>query len=131
MLDGVVSAWLRLPIWGRWVTGVAALFAASSVGPAIREGDPLAFVENFLALTFHYGIVIGAFVCAIWGGVKIAERTQTNWVGWATGLAIFVAFVMVMGTFQRLPGIGWRMKAMSNSDCYVDWDGRSNPTVCD
>ncbi|MBD9558444.1 hypothetical protein [Ensifer sp. ENS03] len=131
MIDNLVSAWLRLPVWGRWLTGVATVFAVSSIGPAIRERDILAFIENFLALTFHYGIVIAGFVCSIWGGLKVAERSERNWLGWLAGLLIFIAFAMVLGTFQRLPGIGWRMEAMGNSDCYIDWDGRSNPTVCD
>ncbi|MDQ0420971.1 hypothetical protein J2045_001998 [Peteryoungia aggregata LMG 23059] len=123
--------WMGLPTWAKWVTGISAVFALSSIGPAIRERDPLAFVENFLALTFHYGLIIGSFATAIWGGVKIAEATRRNWAGWVSGIAIFVAFAFVSLTFQRLPGIGSRMKGFSNSDCHIEWDGRSNPTVCD
>lgn len=131
MLEKITGWWWGLPTWGKWVSAVCGVFAVSSIGPAFREGDALAFVENFLALIFHYGIIIGSFTLAIWAGVRAAEHYGRNWTGWLIGLCIMVFSAMALTTFERLPGVGWRMKAMSNSDCYVDWDGRSNPTVCD
>ncbi|MBE1506519.1 hypothetical protein [Rhizobium viscosum] len=131
MLDSCISAWLRLPVWGRFATAIFGLFAISSIGPAIHERSPVAFIESFLALTFHWALVLGSFASAIWGGVKVAEKLARNWIGWVVGTAIFITFGFVYVIFEQLPGIGWRMESVRNSNCYVDWDGRTNPTVCD
>lgn len=131
MIRHMQNWWLGLPTWAKWVTGVSGVFAFYSIGPAISERDPLAFFENFLALAFHYGIIIGSFVAAIWGGMKIAGISRRGWLGWVVGVAIFIAFAFASVGLQHLPGIGWRMQELSNSDCHIEWDGRSNPTVCD
>ncbi len=123
--------WWNLPTWGKWTTAICGIFALSSLGPAFHEGDPLAFIENFLALIFRYGTMFGSFAVAVWSGIRIAEHTGRSWLGWVVGICVIALSATVMGTFERLPGIGGRMKAMSNSDCYTDWDGRTNPTVCD
>lgn len=131
MFEQIKDWWWGLPTWGKWVTAICGVFAVSSIGPAFQEGDPVVFIENFLALTFRYGIMFGSFALAIWAGIRVAQHYGRSWAGWLVGICIMIMSVTVMGTFERLPGIGWRMKAMSNSDCYTDWDGRSNPVVCE
>jgi hypothetical protein len=62
MLDYVVSRWDRLPTWGKWVCGIAGVFAIASVGSAIDEWHFFsALIGNFIALTLHSGLVIGSF----------------------------------------------------------------------
>jgi hypothetical protein len=65
--------------------------------------------------------------------MKIADRSDRAWLGWISGFIIFgVVSVGLESAFEGLPGVGWRLREMvSSSDCYVDWDGRSNPTVCE
>jgi hypothetical protein len=48
---------------------------------------------------------------------------EKRWIGCA--LACLVAGAVV---YQALPGSG---AFRTNADCFVDWDGRSNRTVCD
>lgn len=50
---------------------------------------------------------------------------------WKLGVAYFVAFLggaILWGLF----GTDHSVRAFNGDDsCYVDWDGRSNPVVCD
>lgn len=62
-----------------------------------------------------------ATVAALWVvGTRVGERYGTKWAI-ATIIAIFVASIFV----GMLLGIDF------DDRCYTDWDGRSNPTVCD
>ncbi len=132
-MDSIIATWERLPLWAKWVCGISGLFIVTSVWPALHERHFLSsFIEIFIANVLHWGLVIGSFADAIWGGLRVANMTGRGWLGWVAGLVIFgVIGVGIGASLRKLPGVGWRLDAMSNSDCYTDWDGRSNPTVCD
>lgn len=43
-----------------------------------------------------------------------------------------IAAAAVLATIaSQLPTYGWSSGSSGGGDCYTDWDGRSNPTVCD
>ena len=133
MIDTMVALWSRLPLWGKWASGIFALFFLNSIGPAFHERHFLpAFLGNFAALTLHWGLIALGFGGAVWLGMKIATKTGKTWLGWVTGLAFLMLIAgPITFFFQGLPGVGKRLSALSDTDCYVDWDGRTNPTVCD
>lgn len=133
MIDTMKTRWLRLPVWGKWISGLAALFLISSIGPALNERHFLpALFQNFVALSLHWGLIALAFGGAIWIGLKVAVRSGKNWLGWVIGLFIVIIVAgPVSGFFEGLPGVGEKLSALGNSDCYTEWDGRSNPVVCD
>ncbi|TNM65070.1 hypothetical protein [Aliirhizobium smilacinae] len=127
------ARWLRLPLWGKWVSGLAVVFLWSSIGPALNERHFLpALFQNFVALSLHWGLIALAFGGAIWAGLKVAAKTGKSWLGWVVGLVVVVVIAgPVTGLFEGLPGVGKRLSDLGNSDCYTEWDGRSNPVVCD
>lgn len=133
MFDMMKARWLRLPLWGKWVSGLAVVFLWSSIGPALNERHFLpALFQNFVALSLHWGLIALAFGSAIWAGLKVAAKTGKNWLGWVTGLFILIIVAgPVSGFFEGLPGVGKKLSALGSSDCYTEWDGRSNPVVCD
>lgn len=52
------------------------------------------------------------------------------WAGWNDSpkyalIALLAVILFAAGTFTTPKRIG------GGSDCYIDWDGRSNPEVCD
>jgi fructose-specific phosphotransferase system IIC component len=133
MIDIVMTRWMRLPLWGKWITSIVAVFFVSSISQSIDEHHFLqALFQNFFAITLHWGLIALAFGGAIWAGMKIADRTGNYWLGWAVGLVIVVVMAgPVNDFFESLPGVGKRLSALRDSDCYTEWDGRSNPMVCD
>lgn len=63
------------------------------------------------------GLVAGAIAVGTW-----FESRYINWIAVAVAAAgVILAFTI------GLP----KTKVASGDNCYTDWDGRSNPTVCD
>ena len=75
---------------------------------------------DVLALLVVIGAMwISAFLC--W--LRYSETSSKRWI--AATVACILAGIIVN---QSLPTTG---TFHANADCYIDWDGRSNPTVCD
>lgn len=121
------------PLWARWASAIGLIVALDAARMAWPERDFIAgFAAAFTAILFKWGAPICAIAAGVWTGVRAADRTNSTAVGWGIGI---VVCVVVGGTlFQvadQLPGVGWRLDAMMNDNCYTDWDGRANPVVCD
>jgi hypothetical protein len=55
------------------------------------------------------------FAAIIYGLTR--DKVTQKWGNWLAGAAVAVLMAMVISA--------------PDDGCYVDWDGRSNPTVCD
>ncbi|CAD7044677.1 hypothetical protein REJC140_03852 [Pseudorhizobium endolithicum] len=90
------------------------------------------FFEAFIAVILQWGGIAASFGGAFWAGTSVFRRTERHLLAWPAGILIFAAVAL---SFQEIgasiPGVGWRLEAMQDSSCYTDWDGRSNPTVCE
>lgn len=87
--------------------GVASLFLAQIVAYG-----PLSILPDVHLL---------ATVLVMWVvGTRVGERYGTKWA-FAGAAAVFFAFLVIRMSL----GIEF------DDRCYTDWDGRSNPTVCD
>ena len=131
MIQTAIDKWSAWPTWARWASGIGALVLIEAVMVASQERDFFAgLVEHSFALVLRYGVLAAAFGGGVWVGMQIGKRSR-QWIGWVAGVVVFfgISFVGYAVT-TSLPGVGWRITAMMNSDCYVDWDGRANPTVC-
>ncbi len=119
MFSSAADIWMRLPLWTNW--------------SAWGERDFIdGIAQTFVARVFYYGAMAASLAAGIWSGMATAARSGRNWHGWIVGVAIAVVIYGVIDRAgQALPGVDWRIKAMQNSDCYTDWDGRSNPVVCE
>lgn len=131
-MEGLFEAWLRWPLAARWISGIGALWFVSALLPALKSSRPAAaFGEYFVALGIHYGLMAGGAALGIWLGPKITERTGKIWLAWTVGVAIFLVGMLAQVPLGKFFGVSARLDEMFDSDCYVDWDGRSNPTVCE
>lgn len=131
MIQTAIDKWSALPVWAKWGTGIGAIVLIEAVGVASQERNFAAgLVEHTVALVLRYGLMALGFGGGIWLGAQVARRSKP-WLGWVAGAAFaFVVLGVGMNTITSIPGIGWRVTAMMGSDCYVDWDGRSNPRGC-
>ena len=131
MIQTAVDRWSAWPTWAKWASAIAAIGLLEAVGIASQERDFFAaLIQHTLAVVLRYGMLALAIGGGWWVGTKVAKRSKT-WLGWVAGIAFGLAVVWFgMDAIGALPGVGWRITAMNSSGCYVDWDGRSNPSTC-
>jgi MFS family permease len=132
MLTRWFDLWLKWPLSARWISGILVVWIVSALPQALRERRPAAaFGENLVALGIYYGFAAGSIALSIWVGPKIAERTGQSWLAWVAGIGMFVAAVFAQRPVGEFFGVSEQLEELANPECYTDWDGRSNPTVCD
>ncbi|WP_375598312.1 hypothetical protein [Devosia sp. Naph2] len=131
MIQIAIDKWSAWPTWAKWASGIGTVVLIEAVMVASGERNFFAgLVEHSVAVVLRYGMIALAFGGAYWVGTRIAKRSS-NWLGWVAGIVFCLAVIWFgMDIITSLPGVGWRVTAMMNSDCYTDWDGRSNPSVC-
>lgn len=132
MIQTAIDKWSTLPTWAKWTIGISVVVLIDAVSVARHERDFFAgLAEHSVAIVLRYGTLAITIAAGVWVGMQVAKRSKA-WLGWVAGIGAAVAVGLVtMSATAAIPGVGWRIEAMNNSDCYVDWDGRSNPTVCD
>jgi hypothetical protein len=132
MISRAIDTWSAWPVWAKWTSGIGAVVLIEAVSVASQERNFLAgLIEHAAALVLRYGTLALAVGGGIWIGMQIAKRSKT-WIGVVGGIGTFLVLGVVgLQIVTGIPGVGWRITAMSSGDCYVDWDGRSNPTVCE
>lgn len=132
MLARAFETWSRWPPAGRWISGISAFWIVSALLPAFKEQNPAAaFGENFVALGLYYGLMFGSIALGLWLGPIIIDRSGKHWMAWVVGLGLFFMGMVVQQPLGKFFGVSSQLDGLLNPDCYVDWDGRSNPTVCD
>ncbi len=131
MFQSAIDRWSAWPTWAKWASGIGGVVLIEAIGVASQERNfGAALIQHSFALVLRYGVLAAAISGGVWAGMQIGKRSR-QWVGWVAGIVLFFAIAFVGYDIARsIPGIGWRITAMMDSDCYVDWDGRSNPTVC-
>ena len=106
-----------------WSPGrvVLAVFGGAFVLDSFRavwgERRPVGgFFEEMIARVGHYGIVLGSFGLAAYGGVRVTEKFESKWLGFAAGLLLFFA-LGVGGTLLigKIPGVDWRYERLMDS----------------
>jgi len=117
-----VNWWDRFIGW--W--NVWKLFLAAIIGALVFEsaravwgnrrpvGD---FFEEFIARLTSLGLPVLIFGIAIYSGSMVYERTDSQALGWISGLAIFI----VVGSaaylaISQIPGVNWRFERLRESD---------------
>ena len=133
MFERAYSAWEAWPLWARMASGVMALFVADSVITAWGTRDFIGnLIEAFFAQILYWGGPLLSIAAGVLVGRWIQAKSRSAGVAWGSGIVTaFVLFGMIELGVREIPGVGWRIEAMRDSNCYTDWDGRSNPTVCD
>jgi len=133
MADWLVDRWNELPTWAKWTVGVGVILTLDAIRMAWGERRFVAaLAESFVANLLYWGLVAGGLAAAIWIGVRVAITSHKSWLGWVVGVVTYLGSgFILLPIFQQIPGVGWRFESLFSSDCYVDWDGRSNPTVCE
>lgn len=133
MLVFLFDRWSEWPAWARWTSGIGAIVLLDSVRAAWGERDFVAGVaETFAAYLLYYGGLAGALAAGAWIGSKIAKASSKDWLGWLIGIVtVAVLWLGLANITDHIPGVSWRMKAMGGGDCHAEWDGWSNPVVCD
>lgn len=128
----IFDAWLRWSLAARWTSGVAAVWVVSSLVPALHERHIAAsFGANFVALGLHYGLMVGSIAVSILLAPKISSATGKEWLPWVVGFLLFVLAAVVEAPLGKALGVSKQLDGINDSGCYTDWDGRSNPSVCE
>jgi len=131
-LGRIIEAWAQWPLSARWISGVGMFWTVSALYLAIGERNPAAaFGESFVALGLHYGLMFGPIALGIWLGPKITNHTGKSWIAWSVGIGLVMAGFFLRDLMGGYFGVSDKLDGLLNSGCYTDWDGRSNPTVCD
>lgn len=132
-MQAIGRVWWSLPTWGKWVAGIAAVVLIDAIGASIGERRFVAAVaENFAARILYYGTPLGGSALGALAGIRIHRHFQSDWMAWSGGVIVALGAIVALGIVTSdIPGVGWRIKQARDSGCYVDWDGRANPTVCD
>lgn len=130
MIQTAIDKWSAWPTWAKWTSGIGAVVLVEAVMVASGERDfAAALVQHIAALILRYGMIALAIGGGWWVGVKVAKRWKP-WIGWVAGIAFGLAVVWFgIDAIAAIPGVGDRVMAMGGG-CSVEWDGRSNPTVC-
>lgn len=133
MVDRLFSSWLNWPLWARWASVVGVLGALDAMRMAWPERDFLTgFAQSLVAIAFKYGAPVLSIAAGWWLGAKVARRSNVNWLGWVAGVSIAIGVAFTLYSLaESFPGVKWRLDAMDSDNCYTDWDGRTNPVVCD
>lgn len=130
-MDAIGRVWRPLPSWAKWVVGVAGVILLDAVTSSVGDRRFVASVaENFVAKILYYGVPLGSVALGVLAGMRIHTR-YSNSIAWIGGISVaFATSFVLFALTSDIPGVSWRLQRMQNSDCYVDWDGRSNSTVC-
>lgn len=113
MFDFVVDRFHRLPTWGKWTVAFTAFASATALGQAWGERRFVAgFAEALVAVVLYWGTMFVPLVAGIAGGMKVAERTRRDWLGWIVGVVIVLAGIMTGNLARDIPGVGWRIEKM-------------------
>ena len=99
--------------------GISVVFGLFWLGDQVRSEFGLAHGSNHLT----YVLVLALGVACFFGGISVVVKRAWNGpsrdrVGRALGVLLIGVGVVCL-------------RAASDPNCSVDWDGRSNPTVCD
>jgi len=121
------------PQWARWASAIAALIGFDAFFFSWGEDDfGSSFTASSAAILIYHARSIGSVAAGIYLGVKVASYFKKSWLGWIVGiLCTLTLFEAIDSLKYALPGVPERVRALQDSDCHTDWDGRSNPTVCD
>jgi hypothetical protein len=122
LIGDLMLSWLAIQWMKRPLVVLAGLFVIALAIDAIAmmwgERRPAAaFFEEFVAQLVHWGTALGSAGAGIWSGIKVFEKTRSNWLGWMSGIAVFVAIgcgVLILSS--RIPGVGWRIERMMDRD---------------
>ncbi|MGF7162362.1 hypothetical protein FHS85_004016 [Rhodoligotrophos appendicifer] len=125
--------WIENPSCIKAVTVISILFLFDAIRAAWGERHFVAGVaEALVASVLHYGLPLVAVGCGICVGLVIAGRFKTKWLHWIGGIiAALGVFAGLSSVTDNIEGVSWRMKELRDGRCYTDWDGRSNPTLCE
>ena len=132
MISRAIETWSGWPTWAKWASGIGAVvFIDAAIVASGERNFIAAFAEQATAIVLRCGLLALTIAGGVWVGIQVAKRTQ-SWMGWVAGIAVAIVVSLVGSTLaEQIPGVSWRLKAMADTSCHTDWDGRSNPTACD
>lgn len=93
------------------------------------------FFREFSSELTAQAIYWGRVAAGVGLGALAAQTAydKTHSMAWGTlaffAVAISVAFT-ITAVFGQLPGVSRRLNAIGNSDCHIEYDGRSSWTEC-
>ena len=96
---------------------IAGAFAIDSASVVIGERRPVGgFFEELIARFGYYGLAVLALIGGVFVGMKVGEKTRTNFLGWVSGLCAF-AVIGALGTMllASIPGVNWRFERLLES----------------
>lgn len=96
---------------------ISLLLVVSFIDAIRRAWSSHDFLPSFflwwITEALYFPIILGPAAAAIFAGIKIAERTGKNWLGWVLGLAmLFIFGGVAIGIVGSIPGVGWRFHAL-------------------
>lgn len=103
--------------WNRWLLfgsmGLVVLLCLSLADSVGERNYLQSVIEIFFAYLIYPVVIFGPVAAGVWLGVKVAARSQQNWLGWITGITTYLILgVAGLSLVTEIPGIGWRIQAI-------------------
>lgn len=77
--------------------GLAGLWLlVTALGCSVEDGAMRSCMRGNLHSALATGLHIGAAAVAIWVGMECAARSYRNWLGWVSGLVLFVLLACLL-----------------------------------
>ena len=111
------------PLWLLWVLGGLALIGVNSVFVVWGESRPIGgWFEQVVAEVAYFGSITVPIYAAYRVGKRIQAWLELTWLSWLVGLvAWFLLGFALLLTVEAIPGVGWRIDRMMDSESYSDW----------
>ena len=121
-------SWYKQP----WFGILAFLAVIGGIYGAWGDKRPIGgFFEGAFASMLYPAPLVIAYVAAAAGG-SVGEGVKSRLAGWVFGVIVFIVLGGIFAVVtEKIPGVGWRLAAMNNSDCDAELVGPSNITVCE
>ena len=76
------------------------------------------FFEYFVSGVLFTVMIVGVPGLAIYLGMKVADWSYRNWLGWITGILLFrLLMVFLPQLIEQIPGVGWKfIRQLKGSD---------------
>ncbi len=124
VVKSVCYKFIALPIWVRVFIIIILLSMLSGVWSAWGEhGFFVEFILGTLAYALWWATIL-SFFGAIFLGSAVADKTESNALGWLVGIFLFVLISASGLGIREIPGVGWRYALIIDSaaeNAEKDW----------
>lgn len=132
MIEATLS-WLgRLGIGWKMLLGFVALMCVSTVFQVWGERHFIReYFSELLAQAVYWGRVAAGVGLGALTAQAIYDKTKSMWIGtigfFTVCISVALTITLIVGS---IPSVKRRLDQIGNSDCHIEYDGRSSWSEC-